>query len=391
MRAPSGFIADTVLLTSPTLHHWKSDAAPTDLALDLIVQAGLAPTDAQARTRLDAVVRGLTALPFHAKTGLFHRLYRFPQPGTITVSDADLSSVDNLHLALALWTVSRLYAGTPVGGEAERLFARMDFSIFLDEKTGLISGNVHDEKPQSWVYHFGSEARSLYSVGYALGLFRRAGADEFLERAMRRVPLEVAEIGGRRILRTWDGGVFQLLLPPVLWGEDLFAPELAKTAHAAAQHILSTDKSLPRAFSATVTRVDTTPAGDFVHYLGPVGIPELQETTNPFPPATSAVPLHALLLVAVFEPLAMTTILQTLEKTGFIDGYGWIVSFGTAPSVFPNLANTGTDKGFELVSLLRILDPPGPCAKALLADAAVSARLTRILGIAEARIKAPSP
>ncbi len=119
-----------------------------------------------------------------------------------------------------------------MGTTAKQLFERMDFSIFYDEKSGLIGGNIkyEDKKWTREEYNFsnlGSEARLIYSEGWALGLFKNFANDaNFLSKALDSLNVEVhhSEVGD--LLKLWDGSAFQLYFPKLFVNEEVYSDKM---------------------------------------------------------------------------------------------------------------------------------------------------------------------
>jgi hypothetical protein len=194
----------------------------------------------------------------------------------------NVSSVDNIHLALALWVVAKNFHGTPAGDQAQKLFNQMDLSPFYDAKTGLIGGNLaYKADNNTWTrdafyyQYFGAETRSIYALGYALGLFRTAPTSHFVSKAVPAMQMELYPSKKGNILRTWDGGAFQELLPEDLINEDAYSPQLANSARALAPFMLDGAKKVhgtlvPASFSASQIGPDA--------YAAQAGNPELVAT-----------------------------------------------------------------------------------------------------------------
>lgn len=206
--------------------------SPTNIALDLLVQREAlehAEFYQAARKNIAQTLRTLSALPRHPASGMFHNRYT-PGNGASPprIADAYLSSVDNLHLAYALWVLA---ATGPSENRAlaARIFSSMQFEIFYDRSDGLFIGGIQiqggREKPDTWKYrYYGSEARSLYSLSHALGLIRDP---EFITKALLSMDADVYVWRGRPLLGLWDGGAFQLLLPRLLISEDRYSGRMA--------------------------------------------------------------------------------------------------------------------------------------------------------------------
>ena len=250
MRGESGLVVDTIVVQyrgrqTHKIQVLNPNTSPTNIAVDLLVQAELAlktPYKNAALSRLSASMPKLGRLDFDKSTGLFYS--RYSTDSSTAVRDLSLSSIDNLHLAIALWTIGMNFHGTPFGDQARRLFKRMDFSAYYDVKTGLIGGNLI-LKGDHWIredYQFsnlGSEARILYSVGYALGLFRNINDLTFLERSYAGLNGEILKSPGGPLLKLWDGSAFQLYFPQIFVNENLYSPKMGALYRAQGNFMIS--------------------------------------------------------------------------------------------------------------------------------------------------------
>ena len=200
LRGESGLVRDTVWIQSTgpqdfQVNTLNPDTSPTNIAVDLLIQAELlsrfdkkTSTAILATKNMTHIISVLEKISFHPSTGLFYT--RYSTDNASTVRDPSVSSIDNLHLAMALWTLKEVFPNNNIGHRAERLFDRMNFSVYYDPSSGLIGGNLKYENG-TWVreaYNFanlGSEARSLYGAGWALGLFRDQKNDpDFLKKSL---------------------------------------------------------------------------------------------------------------------------------------------------------------------------------------------------------------
>ena len=254
MRGANGLIADKAKVI-----HKKDDndqllilnpnTSMTNIALDLIIQAELAQSDQNAKEallKINHILETLKKLSYHPASGLFFSWYS-TNDSNIAISK-NISSIDNLHIALALFTLKETTHNDDIKTKASDLFKRMDFSMFYDSQTGLLFGNFIYQNNQ-WVsepYHYrhiGSEARILYPVGWSLGLFKKLyGKMDFYELALSKMYIEFfgwEHQGQKRpIMKTWDGGAFQLLLPQLLINEDSYSQTLSDSFKTYAEFII---------------------------------------------------------------------------------------------------------------------------------------------------------
>ncbi len=289
MRGKTGLVKDSVWicydedLKRPNFMDTEQLTSPTNIGLDLILLSERliygTEDKAPVKATLAKLLQTLATIDYNHETGLFFRTY---WPDTGKVLDIHLSSVDNVHLAYGLWTVGAAFRDSEpeLAATARRLFDRMDFSAFYNEKTGLIGGNLRpaDEdnakftrgNPQgkyvrdAFDYkYFGSEARSLYALGFALQIYKKAARDDrdFDQKILGpAIAGTIAEVtshdtrgGALKLMRTWDGGGFQALLPGVLVREELYSPVLGELHANYAKRLLDDAgaKGVPSAHSAS--------------------------------------------------------------------------------------------------------------------------------------------
>lgn len=272
LRQSSGLIADTASVTAESPNKKLPECpvqivteptSPTNIALDLLVQREMIQyADANlkklAAHNIDLILGALQHLDYHHDSGLFFNQY---DPTNLSVSNFYVSSIDNLHLAYALWVLSVTYEEASYKEKAKNLFQRMHFSVFYDPHDGLMRGGLRDTTsgawvPEVWKYqYFGSESRSLYSLGWVLGLI---DDPKFLDKAFQAFEQEVFlwkdSTENRRMLALWDGGAFQLLLPSLLVQERTLSKQLKEMFGNYADFVLSEEQRLnypvPAAFSA---------------------------------------------------------------------------------------------------------------------------------------------
>lgn len=243
--------------------------SPTNIALDILLQL-----EAHARARstdealhiealLYRIVRSLGKIPYEPVSGLFHNRF-LPSliesyPATNPIADPMVSSVDNLHLVMSLWAITQYFPGTQLAERAEAIFARMDFSVFYKEENGLWHGALYKQGDTfvvgDWTYtHLGSEARTIYSM--AAGWNWMKSDPEYFAKIRANAIAEPFRLGGYHLMRTWDGGAFQLLLPSLLVGEEKYSRSLERIFSDYAKLVLDQASNheniyrVPAAFSA---------------------------------------------------------------------------------------------------------------------------------------------
>lgn len=229
LRAPTGLLKDRAFFQAANANEECSlstpkhaETSPTNIALDLILQMDLLKNpiyQERAAENLKRVLTTLSTMPFHAASGLFFN--RYDQDNPQTVAQSYVSTVDNMHLYLALWTLSQEPFHNAV---ASALVRRMNFKSLVEESTGLLFGGLEYAndtwKPVGWTYrHMGSEARIGYFLGHVLDLFPT-------EMSPKNWIVEKIRLHeNKEQLVLWDGGAFQLLLPELLVSESFYSAQ----------------------------------------------------------------------------------------------------------------------------------------------------------------------
>lgn len=414
VRGDNGLPRDAVLVARDGTLRPPRDVAgvtsPSNIGLDLLLQIDLldrAPYRDRARANIDKSLSTLDQLPFHKDSGLFFSWYFTTG---VAAAQRDVSSVDNLHLAIGLWAVAQKLPGTPAASVAHRLFARMDFSAFVDKTKGVLGGNLRFLQAGNWALdsyrydYFGSETRGLYSAGAAIGI---RGLDRgFLESAIDKLTTEMATPYGQRILRTWDGGTFQLFLPELLLGESRYSREMTTTLEAYAEYAWREGQRrglpVPATHSACVVALDPftddpKPDDTQVKYEGQAGSRAVgnRQATQIFDDSTIAV--HALLLTATVQPQRF---LPTLDRLAAVNG-AYRKDLGFVDSVRIRAEDgkpeeralpivLALDKEMEALALLRILSPDQATASSrlLAANPATHAELTHFYFLVDKKLSA---
>ena len=424
MRNPeTGLIRDKILVRrtdsgDATFRILNDNTSATNIGLDILNQIGKVEEGLEApasRKNLEQVVSSLEKISFHRDSGLFYSWYSTARG--FTVVNRDVSSVDNIHLALALWTVKETYHGTPLSQRAGKLLERMDFSVFYSSNTGLMAGNLKHHQGH-WAlenYQFanlGSEARSIYALTWALGLLKRAADPRMAEKSSSSLAAEtyVWNDAGteRRILRTWDGGAFQLLLPKLLLNEERYSPQLEGSFDGYARYILAEGQRqgfpVPAAHSASNYGIDDEPTfSEVPSYHGKAGSTALVCTdhvdlNNPHERSLWDLVYtpHASLIAATADPERFAAILKRSESLrsgndvlyvpgfGFLDGYH--VKGRYAGQVVP--VQISLDQGMIALALgqMRAKDGLSPSGRALMHNSAVQARLSQYYDLIDRKL-----
>ncbi len=380
MRGDNALLADTIWLEPEDGGPLKvsvlnPDTSPTNIAVDLLVQAEIGNVG-----EIESILATLNRLPFHQPSGLFFS--RYSTDITSSVRDRDVSSIDNLHLAIALWTIKENYPATQFGAQAKRLFERMDFQIFYDRPSGLIGGNLHFENVDGGVWrkekynfdNFGSEARLLYSVGAALGLFHKEQNNKyFFERAVSALKIELVRTQQGDLLRLWDGSAFQLLFPKIFAGEENYSKQFRSMYQNYANYIIAEGerRDLPLPAGHSAGRVSKEEYRDKSGLTGLVSIQNNDlSDANLSRNWSGTVHIYAIFMTMTSTPEKLKSVLQKTEAIesgpnrlyapghGFMDGLH--VEGPSAGEVVP--AQLSLNQGMIALSILQLQAQDGMSA-----------------------------
>jgi hypothetical protein len=437
LRGKNGLLQDSAEVLPGDSNHpaklkiMKSDTSPTDIGLDLLTQASVAKGSGSGSVKATETMMKIVSTLGDEKFPVHHPLVgRGPAVDTNHIlffswystkenkaTVKNVSSVDNLHLALALWTVAKNFPDQAVGQKAQTIFNKIDLSSFYDPKTGLMGGNfTYDKKAGTWsrdaynYQYFGAEARSIYGVGYALGLFKTVNPSDSISKTVNSLTMELYPTPAGNILRTWDGGAFQTILPEDLINEDAYSPKLAESAHAFGPFILQQGTKVggtfvPAGFSAGQIgrNAYAAQAGNpqliaTIHkdYCDPV---KKEDWTKSFTP-------HAALFAATVSPeLAdrFSAPLSRLENysSGKDKLYNSGIGFSDGLIVDPKDLNYGKvvpgvlalDQLFIAQGIMRMSDPQGDglSANTLADDPDVSRKLQQFYSAVDEKLQTITP
>lgn len=230
MRSPSGLISDKVFVTEddqpcPIVGGNYFDTSPSNIAFDLLVQVEALQEPSLQITALNNInnnLQVLSQLNYHKASGLFFNRYQVE--GSHFPTDLFVSSVDNSHLYLAIWTLSQSPYAFPL---AQDLLKRMNLAVFHEPANDLAYGGLEFINNHwhlvAWGYrYFGTEARTLYALAAALDIFPTGKVAKNLV-AEIFVDSQIGELFG-----LWDGGTFQLLLPEILFKESHYSSQFGQ-------------------------------------------------------------------------------------------------------------------------------------------------------------------
>ncbi len=421
LRGENGLVRDTVWIqsTSPQDFQVKTlnpDTSPTNIAVDLLIQAELLSrfdkTTSHGRLatkNMTHVISVLEKIPFHQATGLFYT--RYSTDNTSTVRDPSVSSIDNLHLAMALWTLKEIFPNNNVGRGAGRLFDRMNFSVYYDPSSGLLGGNLKYENG-TWVreaYNFanlGSEARSLYGAGWALGLFRDQRNDpDFLKKSILSMKVELYKSAQGKILKLWDGSAFQLFFPKIFISEELYSVQFASFYKSAGQYMIAEGQrrglAVPAAHSAV--RAALNENADQPTYKDKAGNKNLVSSDNQdlsdlkFRKSwDSTFSPYALMMAATSNPEKFVPLFSEMKnlKSGqdlfYRPAMGWMDAFevkgSTKGQVVP--AQISLNQGMITLSLFQMQSPDGlgVSGRTLYKNSEVRSRIAQFYRLADEKI-----
>ncbi len=236
MRDPrSSLIGDKTTWTEGFLS-FSNDGmvASTNVSLDLIVQ--IQQNTPESFLKISTIVDELLNLEKYqiGELEYFYWGYKKNSDGKMQIYNSEVSSLDNFHLAIALWLVSQKHTDINTRLKAESLYKKMKLDPFVDPQTGLmrLASRLDAEGNRYWLPYlyadWGSEARTMYVLGPVLGLINQDA--NYLEKVIRNLNVECTlnDVMGP-IHRTWDGGTFQYLLPELLWGESQYSDPMKNT------------------------------------------------------------------------------------------------------------------------------------------------------------------
>lgn len=316
---------------------------PTNIAFDLMLELNEAKKNPTSALEIEKKLKNLQKLPKYISppgqqtlpngqktthgTELFFTRYARPNPPpndpyAFEVEVDEVSSIDNLHLALSLWLTTKTLPGTGAAKEAQKILSKMNFSEFLKDSEGQVHGVLKPTgpngsyQPAEYTYRYwGAEARSLYSLGYAMKLFKDHDLSDFPKKSSESVVIECTPALPKNsigpILKTWDGGAFQLLLPDILYSESTFSATTknALENYAKFLRLEQSKRSLlfPPASSASQFSLENCQTwADTPTYVGFSGLPFLTPSWRELSSDEKAwhnrvMTPHALLLAAVHD------------------------------------------------------------------------------------------
>lgn len=406
MRVDTSLINDGLILETRPNDQWtpvlsELTTSPTNLGLDLILQLDILEhadfTEDQkaiALSKIDSQLNSLAELPFEANSGLFFGWYN---PQNKKVLFGNLSSVDNIHLAFALWTAKERLEDPIAQKKAEALFKRMNFSIFFDSEKKLIIGNLLPDanggwKSEGYYYsNYGSEARSIYILSYVLGLFDNQGKD-WITDSLNHLNFELS--ASRKNIRLWDGGAFQLFLPDLLISERTYSSSMQEFFKSYAQNMKELGKNYPAEIPAAHSACFFKDHEERFFYNGNAGLlsetsQENRNSQNPKNVALweAAFTPHALLLASLdleANDLNKLEKLENITENGlsfFRDDLGWLDAWQWKSNSGLQLVNLqiALDQLMLVLSLNRLssADKLSVSARALKENPLSQARLSR--------------
>ncbi len=415
MRDPeTGLLAETVVLEESGKAELDWRHPMTNIGIDLMLLSDELSGSQKRFETMEKVLGSIERFPtYRTESGGKLFFWQYVRSGQgFEANNFEVSSIDNLHLALGLYTASSALSergprGRMLGLRAKALFESMDFEPLLERETGLIRFALRpalgpDGKPTSFektatYSEGGSETRSLAPVLYAFQkqLLRAPLGEGYPEQVLSNQHYEflTGQFGGKagRILKTWDGGAFQVWLPTALF-ENAYSPTMRASVRNYAQLVLANAKANPGqpmvAFSACQTGLES--------YGGPLGHPELISSRNrdgqvaASTGGTWVATPHAVVIAAAQSPGSFASALKKLTEWTGKDGiplygqWGFKDSYTSSGKVTP--IKLSLDELFLKLALRTAADPQGasPLTRAIAKDPAADAAFRRYYEKAEA-------
>jgi hypothetical protein len=391
LRGADGLIQDTIWIDSRNPEAIRTETlnantSPTNIAADLLVQVELltqANSKELATKNLSQILKSLGSLQRHRDSGLFFSWYQ-TDIGSSIASPA-ISSIDNLHLAIALWTIKETFPGTSFASQAQTLLSPMNLSMFYDESSGLIGGNF-SYKDGVWVRdvfnyaNLGSETRILYTAGWSLGLFKNyLHQQNFISKAFQALQAEVLQTQQGPLLKLWDGSAFQMFFPKMFVSEETVSPLLGQMYRTSGDYMISQGIKRQLATPASHSAGASLISEQTIHkialiYNDKAGDKTLVSSSNKdlnnpvlaehWDETFSA---YALFMAATAQPEKFMPILKTLEITQsgndllYRQGLGWMDGLHVTGTLMGQVvpAQLAINQGMVSLSLLQMLSPDG--------------------------------
>jgi len=326
---------------------------PTNQAIDLMLL--LNQNTKESQKKVTQIVDQLSNMERFSKdeSKFFYLQYLKNDSKGYTKSNREVSSVDNLHLAVALWYASEKSDNPKTQSAAKELFKSMKFDPFINETTGLahlayVSVNNAPHIRHGQPYDFwGAETRSIYALGVALQLSdSQKNPREYAKKLIPHLKIECRDIPGiGPIVQTWDGGAFQFMLPEILFNESDFSPTMKQSFQNYSKFQQAEEKRRGHGFAPSISASQTCMPRDFYfkgakeEYCGKIGFVALSadqlrnEKVEGTDSREHAYTPHALILNASLDPNAFRDDVKNLMRVngknaslydpniGFMDAY----------------------------------------------------------------------
>lgn len=420
MRGANHLVKDTIWIKrisngkiiSKTLN---ANTSPTNIAIDLLIQTELLSRQSHptiANKNLTKLLATLGKLERHSPSGLFFSWYSTDKHSNAV--NRNISSIDNMHLAIALWTIKETFPEAALGQQARALFEDMNMSMFYEEKTGLIGGNFSYSNGK-WLkdaYNFsnlGSEARILYSAGWAIGLFKSFRFEsDFVEKAFNSLQFEILHSQQGTLLKLWDGSAFQLFFPKMFTSEESFSPVLKKMYSTYGNYMLAESHrrklSVPAAHSPGVNSINVNEyQKPFAIYNDKAGNKDLVSSANKdvHDPEYSkkwdqTFTPYALFMAATMNPEKFLPIIENIKNNKFnsealyLSEVGWLDGLNLSPELINTVvpAQLAVNQGMIALALLQMQSTDGKSAsgRALYNNQKVKDRMKLFYEIFDAKL-----
>ncbi len=352
MRDPKSFMVGDKSVWSEDFKNQSNDGVltSTNTALDLILLCD--QKTKLAKNKISKIVQTLSRLDKYKKgnSEFFYWGYKKDSAGKYVVTNREVSSLDNFHLALALWVVSKTQHDEKLKKMAMELFQKLNLDPFVDPDSGLIRGAFKDDgkdlnKSGNFLYSFwGSETRSIYALGPALGLISE-NPKTYFEKVSKNLVVSCTRLpSNETMVKTWDGGTFQYLLPELLFNQSAFSKPMKKSFESllgvSREQKEKKQLSFNPAFSACqiAEKSHAAFASDTQkQYGGTTGFHSLMSDSNQCKHNASdverVVSPHAVLLLAMMDANPFANDIAEMKKiigpngplyidgSGFMDGY----------------------------------------------------------------------
>jgi hypothetical protein len=276
--------------------HVDRATSPTNVGLYLAALV----TEGEPRAHVVQTIASLEKLE-RDELGFFYNWYDADDLRTVR-EPRFVSSVDNGNLIIALEGLLHAYRNDrTLSQRIDRILQPMRANFgaaFLERASGEKQGTLQVVRGGNAHYdRLGSEARAIVALLEAGGHLPPG--------SLAKMKPSFAEKDGKRVFKTWDGGVFQYLLPNVLLGESQLSRAF-RDNHESLLHFLERDDGSIAAHSAS-----DLPEGG---YDGKHGIKALAEEHADLISERVVTPHAVMLTASVSKPYADRALARLIER-----------------------------------------------------------------------------